>query len=270
MLSIIILSYKNPALLRLCLSSFAKSLSNTLDYEIIVVDNETSVETQSVVVDEFQDKLKNIKLVPLKNNCGYTRGVNEGIKAAKGEYILYCNYDVIVESGTVETIFNYFKKNPDIGLLGPKLINFNGTEQASCFRFYSPWTIVCRRIPYLPYAKKILGRFLMKDLDLSRTQEVDWVSGAVFMTSKSVIEKVGLLDERLYHYFSDVDWARRFWENGYRVVYFTDTKIFHYHGQTSRGKFGVMEFIFNRATRWHIKDAICYFFKYGLRVPSYK
>src|SRR3989344_4465788 len=168
MLSIIILSYKNPALLRLCLSSFAKSLSADLDYEIIVVDNETSFETQSVVTDEFQDKFKNIKLIPLQHNYGYTRGVNEGVKAAKGDYVLYCNYDVVIKSGTIETILNYFIKNPEIGLLGPKLLNFNGTEQASCFRFYSPWTIICRRIPYLPYTKQILGRFLMADQDLSK------------------------------------------------------------------------------------------------------
>lgn len=270
MLSIIILSYKNPALLRLCLSSFAKSLSSDLDYEIIIVDNETSFETRSVVLDEFQDKFKSVRLVPLQCNCGYTRGVNEGIKSAKGEYVLYCNYDVIVESGTIEMIFNYFKKNPDIGLLGPKLVNFNGTKQASCFRFYSPWTVICRRIPYIPYTKQILRHFLMEDVDLSLTQEVNWISGAVFMTSKSAIEKVGLLDEKLYHYFSDVDWARRFWENGCKVVYFTDAKIFHYHGQTSRGRFGLLEFIFNRATRWHIKDSIYYFGKYGFRIPSYK
>lgn len=270
MLSIIVLSYKNPALLRLCLSSFVRSLSSALDYEMIVVDNETSLETQNVVLDEFQNKFKKIKLVPLQNNSGYTHGVNEGIKAAQGEYILYCNYDVIVEPGSIEVIFDYFKKNPEIGLLGPKLLNFNGTEQASCFKFYSPWTIICRRIPYLPYAKKIIGRFLMKDADLSKTQDVNWISGAVFMTSKSAIEKVGLLDESLYHYFSDVDWARRFWENGLRVTYFTEAKIFHYHGQSSRGRFGPLEFIFNRATRWHIKDAANYFRKYGLQAPSYK
>ena len=270
MLSIIILSYKNPALLRLCLSSFERSLSTVLNYEIIVVDNETSFETQSVVLDEFQDKFKNIKIIPLPKNYGYTRGVNEGIKAAKGEYLLYFNSDVVVESGTIETLYDYFKKHTNIGLLGPKLMNFNGTRQASCFRFYSPWTIVCRRIPYIPHAKQILKRFLMEDIDLSKTQEVNWVSGAVFMTSKSAIKKVGLLDEKLYHYFSDVDWARRFWENGYKVVYFADTKIFHYHGQTSRGKFGALEFIFNRATRWHIRDAISYFCKYGMNAPSYK
>jgi len=270
MLSIIILSYKNQALLRLCLSSFAKSLSSSLNYEIIVVDNETSLETQSVVLDEFKNKFKSINLVPLKNNCGYTRGVNEGIKAAKGEYLLYFNYDVVIEPNAVETLLSYFKKHPDMGLMGPKLMNFNGTEQASCFRFYSPWTVVCRRIPYIPYAKKALGRFLMTNQDLSKIQNVDWISGAVFMTSKSAIKKVGLLDEKLYHYFSDVDWARRFWENGYRVVYFPEVKIFHYHGQTSRGRLGALEFIFNRATRWHIKDAISYFIKYGLRIPSYR
>ncbi len=267
-LSIIILSYKNPALLRLCLTSLSRSLPTHLDYEVIVVDNETSLETRSVL-DEFSEKIRNTKLVPLVDNTGYTRGVNQGIKASTGEYILYANYDVVFELGAIETLYNYIKNHPDTGLVGPKLLNFNGTEQSSCFRFYSPWTIICRRMPYIPTAHKVLRYFLMQDVNLSKIQPVDWVSGAIFITSKSAVEKVGLMDEHLYHYFSDVDWARRFWDNGYQVVYFPEAKFFHYHGQASRGRLGVLEFLKNRATIWHIEDGFKYFLKHGFKSPTY-
>lgn len=269
MLSIIILNYKKPALLRLCLDSLVRSLPTRVDYEVIVVDNETSLETRSVVEDEFKNKFKDIKLVALKRNEGYTKAVNEGIKVARGEYILYSNYDVVFEPSAIDALYDYLAAHPDVGLVGPQLLNFNGTKQASCFRFYSPWTIVCRRMPYLPYTQKVVDHFLMRDADLSQIRPVDWISGAIFMTSKSAIQKVGLMDERLYHYFSDVDWARRFWENGYKVIYFPEAKLFHYHGQASRGRLGVLEFIYNRAAVWHIKDGLKYFIKYGIKSPTY-
>jgi GT2 family glycosyltransferase len=78
------------------------------------------------------------------------------------------------------------------------------------------------------------------------------------------LERVGTMDESLFHYFSDVDWARRFWENGYTVVYYPMAAMAHYHGRTSKGHLGILDAIFNRATRWHIKDAIRYFWKHGI------
>ena len=269
MLSIIILSYKDPAVLRLCLKSLSGSLPTDVDYEVIVVDNETSLQTRNVVTEEFQNIFKHIRLVPLEHNEGYTRGVNEGLRVAQGEYILYSNHDVIFQPGSLDKMYQYLQNNPRVGLLGPKLLNFNGTEQPSSFRFYSPWTIICRRMPYIPFAKKVINRFLMRDVDLSETRSVDWISGAIFMTSRTAINKVGLLDEHLFHYFSDVDWARRFWENGYTVIHFTGAKIFHYHGQASRGRLGALEFIYNRAAIWHIEDGLKYFAKYGFKTPTY-
>lgn len=269
MLSIIILSFKNPGLLRLCLNSLAKELPRNLDYEIIIVDNASTYETRSVVRDEFYNKFRKIKLVPIKENAGYTRGVNEGIKRAEGEYIFYINHDIVLTRGVIGELLNYFKSHPDIGLIGPELLNFNGTHQNSCFRFYAPVTILYRRAPYLPFASKKLNYFTMSNKDMEKTMEVDWLSGAVFMSSRIAINKVGLLDENLFHYFSDVDWCRRFWENGYKVVYCPISKIYHYHGQGSRGRFGVFDIFLNKETRWHIIDAIKYFRKHGIFAKSF-
>ncbi|PIR41749.1 MAG: hypothetical protein COV30_02165 [Candidatus Yanofskybacteria bacterium CG10_big_fil_rev_8_21_14_0_10_37_15] len=269
MLSINILSYKNPALLRLCLNSLKKSLPKNLDCEIIVVDNASTEKTRSVVEYEFKDAFSAIKIVPLKINAGYTRGVNEGIRASKGEFMLYINQDIVVIPETIENLLDYFKKNPKIGLLGPGLLNFDESHQNSCFRFYNPLTILFRRMPYLPFAKKNLDRFLMKDVDLSKPLKTDWISGAAFLVSKPAINKVGLMDENLFHYFSDVDWSRRFWENGYEVIYYPTAKLYHYHGQGSRGRFGLLDVLFNKQTRWHIIDGIKYFIKYKFKNINY-
>ena len=253
----------------MCLKSLAKELPRDLDCEIIIVDNASTHETRSVVKNEFYDKFRKIKLVSIKENAGYTRGVNEGIKMAEGDYIFYINHDIVITRGVIEELLHYFKSRPDIGLIGPELLNFNGTHQNSCFRFYTPKTILYRRASYLPFASKKLNYFTMSDRDMTRTMEVDWISGAVFMTSRLAINKVGLLDENLFHYFSDVDWSRRFWENGYKVVYCPVSKIYHYHGQGSRGRFGIFDVLVNKETRWHIIDAIKYFRKYGISAKNY-
>mgnify|MGYP001558989200 CR=1 FL=1 len=269
MLSITILSYKNPALLRLCLKSLEQSLPKSFDFEVIVVDNASTEKTRSVVNHEFKKRFAKIQLVALKENIGYTRGVNEGIRAAKGDFIFYINQDIVMIPGTIENIVNYLKKNPGVGLLGPGLLNFNNSHQDSCFRFYNPFTIISRRAPLLPFAKRMLERFLMKDADLSKPTKTDWISGAAFLTSRAAVNKIGLMDEKLFHYFSDVDWSRRFWENGYEVVYYPLSKMYHYHGQGSRGRFGLLEALTNKQTRWHIGDGIKYFIKYGLKNASY-
>lgn len=268
-LSIIILSYKNPGLLRLCLSSLAKDISPKLDYEVVVVDNASTYETRSVVIHEFKSKFKKLKLVPIKNNAGYTKGVNEGIKNSEGDYIFYINHDVVVVGQAIEKLMAYLKMRPDVGLIGPELLNFNGTHQNSSFRFYTPLTILYRRMPYLPFASKELENFTMNDKDSGKILEADWISGAAFMFSRQAIDKVGLLDENLFHYFSDVDWSRRFWENDYKVIYYPVSKIYHYHGQGSRGRFGVFDVFINKETRWHIKDAARYFRKYGLSAKHF-
>lgn len=267
MLSIIILSYKNPALLRLCLSSLAKAPPSS-NYEVIVVDNETTPETQSVVQDEFQKIFSNISLVPITKNAGYTRGVNEGIRHAKGDYILALNYDIVVPPHAIDEMLNYAKQHPQIGLIGPELLNFNDTHQDSYFRFYTPMIVVYRRMPYLPGAKKSLDRFLMSDASPEDIVKPNWLSGSALMTSRSALEKVGLMDEKLFHYMSDVDWCRRFWENGYEVVYYPTAKMYHYHGRSSKGRFGIFDALLNKATRWHIQDAIRYFIKYGFTTTS--
>jgi hypothetical protein len=191
--------------------------------------------------------------------------VNAGFHAARGRFLLALNYDIVAQPGTVHVLADYLEAHPKVGLVGPRLLNFDGTTQDSCYRFYRLFTVATRRIPFLPLAKRENTRFTMRDMDREQTQTVDWLLGAAFMTSRRALKRVGMMDERLFHYFSDVDWARRFWENGLAVTYIPSVSLYHYFGRSSKGRFGALEPLFNRTTRWHLADAWRYFRKNGLR-----
>lgn len=258
-LSIIIVNFKNPALLRLCLKSLERTLSPKLDYEILVVDISSEITTQNVVLEEFPK----VKLLPFKDNIGYTKGVNEGIKKSSGEYFIILNPDIVPLKNSIETLLDYMKKNKDVGLAGPQLLNFDGTPQQSCFGFYNAITIGYRRVNYLPFKKRVLSGFLLEGKDLSGTNSVDWLMGSAIMARRSAINEVGLMDEKFFLYFSDVDWAKRFWENGYKVVYYPLAKIYHYHRRVSKRNSWIIDVFMNRQSQQHIKDGFRYLFKYG-------
>ncbi|MBI3335831.1 MAG: glycosyltransferase family 2 protein [Candidatus Portnoybacteria bacterium] len=267
MTSILVVNYKNPPLLRLCLSSLKRILSANFKYEIIVVDIASSVETRNVV-KEFSE----VKLLTFKNNVGYTKGVNEGIKASSGNYVLILNPDVVPMSKSIEGLTTYLAANTNTGLVGPCLLNFDGSPQNSCFRYYTPLTILCRRTPFgrTPWGKKVLDKFMMADKKLSEITEAEWLMGSALMVSKKAIEKVGLMDEKLFLYMSDVDWARRFWENGFKVVYYPFSEMYHYHRRKSKGNLGPLDVLVNKESRLHLLDAVKKKKKYGLKGAGLK
>jgi len=149
-------------------------------------------------------------------------------------------------------------------LIGPQLLNFNGSVQESCFCFYRPLTILYRRT-WLGKTKKgkaDLDRFLMKDFDRQTTRPVDWLLGAALMVRASALKQIGPMDERFFLYFEDVDWCRRFQADGWGVVYFPEAKMHHYHGRTSKKSGGIRDIFFNKYTWIHLASAVKYFWKY--------
>ena len=88
--------------------------------------------------------------------------------------------------------------------------------------------------------------------------------GAALLVSRQATERVGLMDERFFMYFEDVDWARRFWENGYAVAYVPKSRMYHMHGKSSQ-RFGILDMLLNRMARVHIASGLKYFIKYRFR-----
>lgn len=263
-LSIVVVSYKDPSLLRTFLKSLARHIPDDITTEVIVVDSASSVETRNVVLHDADSLFTEIRLISDKKNTGYTRGVNLGITASKGTFVFNLNPDTLLTKGCIKKLLAYMQQNPDIGLMGPKLLNMDGTRQFSCYRFYSPYTMASRRLSWLPGASRVVSHFLMRDTRFDAPIDVDWLMGSAFVARRQAIENVGLLDERFFHYCSDDDWSRRFWQSGWRVVYYPSAQVYHWHARHSKGRLGILELLFRPQARWHVVDALRYFRKHGL------
>lgn len=263
-LSIVITHHRDIGLLKQCLRALLKETKN-IDSEIIIVLSEYQRET----LDNLKQEFPTIKIFPFKKNLYFIRSANRGLEQAKGEFILIINDDVVVSGGSIKTLVDLLKNNQEIGLVGPKIIYPDGSDQPSRFRFYNPLTIVFRRtiLGKTRWGKKAVDKFLYKDRDFTAGDkfDVDWIlNGAGALARKEYLKKVGLLDERFKHYFSDVDWCRRFWQNGLKVVYFPKVVFIHHHGRKSQGG-GMLDILTNRMTRIHIWDGMKYFLKWGIR-----
>ena len=265
-LSIVVTNYKNPELLRLCLNSIKKNYTGT-DYELIVADSATEEDMEMMMREDFPE----IIFVPSKENIGFGGAANSGYKKSTGNYILILNGDTLIKKNSIEILLDYIKNNPSVGIVGPQLIGFNEKFQPSCFRFYTPMTILYRRtfLGKMAFAKKHLAWFSMQDFDHKSIRNVGWLMGSALMTKREAVEKVGLIDNNFWMYFEDTDWCRRFWEKNYSVVYNPNAKIYHYHGKGSAGKNTFKTLISNKLAWAHIASAVYYFKKYlGRPIPK--
>ena len=258
-LSIIVTHHKTPELLKLCLRSVKEAVWET-PHEILVLDSESREEIQ----EEIKNAWPEIKFFPFQKNTGYAKIANVGLREADGDYLLVLNADIIVEKDSLRKMVEYLSANRKVGILGPQLLNFNGTIQESCFKFHRLLTIVYRRtfLGRVSRGKRELDRFTMKDFDRQSTREVDWLLGAAMMLKRQALKEVGLMDERFFLYFEDTDWCLRFWQKGWSVVYFSGARMHHYHGRLSKKTRGAADLFFNKYTWIHISSAIKYFWKW--------
>ena len=264
-LSIILLHYKSTGLLKQCLKGlYLFGMEKTS--QIIVVDNGSSEQCRQMVHQYFPE----VTFITAGRNLGYAAGVNLGLRQATGRYFLILNPDIALLKNDIQTMIDYLDGHPAVGLLGPKLINPDGTSQYTCYRFPQFILPLYRRtfIGHLPFAKRRLANYLMTDWDHASNRAVDWLLGGCLLARRAAVEKVGLFDERFFLYVEDVDWCRRFWQAGYAVVYFAEAEIVHYHQRTS-AELSWWRGIWQPTARWHIASWLKYFLKYrGLPLPQ--
>ncbi len=260
-LSVVITHHRDIDLLQKCLNALQKELES-VDSEIIAVMSEY----RPAMLENLKNDFPDVKFLPFEKNLYFVRAANRGLEKAKGDFVLLINDDVIVSAGSVKTLLDFLENNPRVGLVGPKIFYPDGTEQFSCFRFYTFSFLLCRRtfLGKLKMCRKNINKFLYldKNLNLPEGAEVDWLmNGAGVMAKRENINKVGLLDERFKHYMSDVDWARRFWQNGLKVVYYPRVNFYHYHRKSS-GSRGAASLFYNKMARMHLWDGLKYFWKW--------
>ncbi|TMQ49190.1 MAG: glycosyltransferase [Candidatus Eisenbacteria bacterium] len=228
-LSLVVVHYHTrPALERL-IRSLRESRPSPLR-ELLVVNN-----SAEPIEDLVRDLPWPARVIAPGRNLGYARGVNEGIRAAKEDRVLILNPDLLVRPGSIEALERCADEHPRAGILAPKLLNPDGTLQLSARRFYNWKTLLLRRAPLGPYANlsRTLRNHLMTDWDHADTRTVDWVLGAAMLARKRAVRDVGLMDERYFLYFEDVDWCQRMWRHGYEVLYCAEATMVHEYARGS-------------------------------------
>lgn len=259
-LSVIITHHHTPELLDLCIKSI-QDTARGLNYEIIVVDGEAQEKNQEFIKNIYPD----IKLISFKKNVGYSKMVNAGIKEGAGEYLLILNADIIVLENAILEMIKLLEQDAKIGIVGPQLLDFTNNIQMSCFSNPTPEAVIARRTFWgkTRRGKDALNKFIISDWDKETKRGVDWVQGSAMMVRKRAIEQIGAWDEKFFMYFEDADWCRRFWQKGFKVIYLPSAKMIHYYHRSSKKYGAILDIIFNRYARTHLKSALLYFKKYG-------
>jgi GT2 family glycosyltransferase len=229
-LSITICSWNTQGDLRVCLASL-EAIRDEASFEVIVVDNNSEDGSPDMVAAEFPWA----RLYRMGQNLGFTGGQNFAMEQRRGRHVLLLNSDTIVHPGALKTLLDFVETHAEVGILGPKLLNSDGTLQYSARKFPQPVAALFRNTPLgkLFPKNRFTRNYLMQDWDHSEQREVDWVSGAALLASERVIQRIGLLDPAFFMYCEDVDYCFRCWEAGLKVVYLPDSVITHAIGRSA-------------------------------------
>ncbi len=228
-LSIISINHKKPHQAVNCMASLWKYYQTEFregKFEYIIVDNFSQDNSLEILRKEVK-KYKNFFVIANDSDAGFGAGNNLGVKHAKGEYLLFLNDDTTVEDRGIVKMLNYLKSHPEIGVLGGRIFNLDGSIQPSTGKFYSLFTFTLFLLG--------LQRFGLVDKSPQTIKEVDWIKGALFMIKKDLFEKVGKFDEKIWMYTEDMELCYRIKKLGLRCVFFPDISIKHKHqGSTNR------------------------------------
>lgn len=231
LLSLIVVSYNSSEFLMDMLLSAVGS-SGRIPMEIIVVDNGSSDGSPELVSAHFPDAL----VVASSENKGFAWGNNRGASLATGELLLLANSDVVFLGSAVRDMAYYLLEHRDVGALGPKVLNPDGSVQFSGKRMPGVATgaLVAsglyHRVPWRgPWEK-----YYMLPEDYERVQEVDHLTACCLMVRRQVWEEVGGFDEGYFMYFEDIDWCLRARQKGNKLVYLPTASVVHYKSASAR------------------------------------
>ena len=265
--------YRAPKVLKLALGYVEVWQKNTIGQgkkvEVIVTDSETIPETVEMMREHFPRFI----FLKERKNIGFGHSVNRALERAHGKYIFIMNADIVIpHPKELNSLIGYLEQNEDVGIAGPRLLNFDETHQPSAFRYYKPITIAMRRTPLgkTPWGKRHIAAFTLKHCAqlTNAPTPVDWLMGSALLARKQDLNKIGFFDDRYFMYMEDVDLCRRFWEEGLKVMYYPLSTMYHFHGAASRNK-SISAALLNKYTRIHLASAYKYFRKYGLKTPRY-
>ncbi|MDP3837225.1 MAG: glycosyltransferase family 2 protein [bacterium] len=260
-LSIIIVNYKSKDKLANCLRSLVSADLSGIEYETVIVENASG--------DDLSDLLSlypQVRLINSPANLGMGGGNNIGIRETSGAYILVANPDIVFTPDSIKQIYEYIKVTPEAAIVGPKLLNPNGSLQYSCARFPNFFLPVLRRTRLGRYLPSVIDHYLMKSTNHNEIKAVDWIMGACFVLRRDELFIEGkLFDERFFMYFEDVDLCRRARAAGKSTIYYPEAIVTHDHQRDSARLPWYHALVSDKLAKEHLKSWWKYFMKWGLR-----
>lgn len=240
LISIIIVNFNGGEVLLGCLESLEKS-SPSIAYEVIVVDNCSTDGSPDLVEQTFP----NILLIRQPQNRGFGAGNNVGAKFAKGEFLFLLNPDTILSEDILPHLIEIMQQDPTIGIVGPKLLNPDGSLQLSV----SPALSIAGEYQARKQAKSYqsLRNKTLISQKFNDIQEVDIVVGAAFFIRKALFDSIGGFDENFFMYFEESDLCRRVQDNGCRIIYTPKVSLIHLKGYSSQQIFNTIAFEYRRS-----------------------
>ena len=233
-IDVIIVSYDCRVALHRLLSCFLDNERAGFEVRILVFENGEDLDQ----VESITANCDSIILRKNPRNLGFAASVNLGIEDGDSDYIVLSNPDARVSRLFLKNVIDFFERQPDVGIMGPRVLNDDGSLQGSARAFPNLLTGLFGRASLLSqlFPTNCLTRKNVLDsgVDGQKVMEVDWVSGACMVVRRKAIEEVGLLDERFFMYWEDADWCRRMREKGWKVIYNPSISVYHSGGQSSR------------------------------------
>lgn len=230
-LSIVIASYRCREFLSACLDSLALDRV-AREGQVVVVDNNSCDGTAELVTERFPW----VELVAASENFGFAKANNLGIAKTMGRFVLLLNPDTIVPPNSLGAAVCALESQPDVGMLGVKLMLENGQLDHACKRgFPTPLNSLyyflglsrCRRIGR-KFAQYTAGSVGEDDF-----APVDAINGAFMLVRREALDDVGPLDEDYWLYGEDLDWCFRFWAAGWKILYWPQVSVLHFKGGSS-------------------------------------
>lgn len=231
-LSVIIVNYNVKYFMENTIRSVNESVKD-LTYEIIVIDNASKDGSYEYISEKFPE----INYIYNESNLGFAKANNQGLKIAKGKYILILNPDTLAKEMSINSLVDYLEKHPETGLATCKIIGPEGTLDPSCHRsFPTMWNSFCHLsgLSSIFPNSKIFASYNLSYLEDDRIAEVDAVSGSFMLFRRDIIDRGVLMPEEYFMYGEDIDFCYQIKKQGYKIEYVPIADIIHYRGQSSK------------------------------------
>jgi len=222
LLSVVIVSWNSKDVLKDLLSSLLL-YKDDFKLDIVVVDNNSSDESVSMLKENFPF----VRAIENKNNLGFAKANNQGVKQAQAEKVLLINPDTQIRAGTLKKLVDFLDENDAAGIVGPKILDSKAKVQKECARnFPGPFTEFLQQAEFLDR----LSGYYLKDEEYHSVKKVPCISGACMMLRKKIFLETGGFDERFFMYGEDMDICFQAQKRGFEVWYLPDAEIVHLGG----------------------------------------